>query len=496
MTQDEVDWIYNALDVCVTHEVRDRQVKTIDLVAANTSAFSHSLMAPIFEMTLRGTRIDLAKRDQILTLFKSRRAAIATNLVAIVEDGIGFKPFNYRSPTQLKQLFYGVMGFKPIKARDARGQYTPTVNRDALERLQDNWSAQCLCLHLLALRDLDKKVQFLETELDSDGRMRTSYNIAGTNTGRLSSSISDYGTGTNQQNIERELREVFIPDPGYKFCNIDLEQADSRNVGAICWNLFKDDTYLKACESGDLHTTVCRMAWPDLPWPEDRAGWRAIADQKAYRTMTYRDLAKRLGHGTNYLGTPRTMAKHSKVEIRLIEEFQAQYFKAFPAIRLWHEWVAQQIKQFGYITTPGFGRRRYFFGRPDDAATIREAVAYAPQSMTADTIDLGIRRLWREFQSAQLLIQVHDSILFQYPENLESQIVPVALDLLKVEIDLRDGKKFHVPVEAKVGWNWGDVHPNNPSGLTKWKGPNTDQRPRPVVSARWQLKDALNGPAR
>ena len=507
MSTDEVDWIYNSLDVCVAFEVYASQLEQFDEVARNTAAFSHSLMAPIFEMTLRGVLIDLEKRDKVLTDFRWKKKQLADNLTQIVEEGIGYRTgeFNYRSPAQLKDLFYRVMNFNSIKKRNANGQYVPSVDREALEKLSKHWSAQCICNYMLTLRELDKKIQFLETDIDVDNRMRTSYNIAGTNTGRLSSSSSDYGTGTNNQNIERALREIFIPDPGYKFCNVDLEQADARNVGAICWESFVEShgeqfagAYLDACESGDLHTTVCRMAWPDLKWPEARADWRAIADQVAYRELSYRDMAKRLGHGTNYLGTPRTMAAHTKVETKPIEIFQGRYFEAFLSIPEWHRSVSDQVNQFGYVQTPHFARRRYFFGRPDDSRTLREAVAYGPQSMTADEIDQGILNVWRNLPEAHLLIQVHDSILIQYPEHLEATIVPQIIELLTIKWELKRGRPFHVPVEAKIGWNWADYNKKtdeNPSGLISWKGPGCDERKRPAISNKpkaFNLQSALS----
>lgn len=510
MSRDEIEWVYNGLDCCVTREVYDAQMAAMDEVAARTAAFSHTLAAPVFEMSLRGTLIDRGKLEKNLKEFKTKHQKIAKNLTRLVEEGIGLAPFNYRSSPQLKNLFYSVLGLKPVKARNAAGVYAPTVNREALEKLQRYWSAGPLCRHLISLRELDKKISFLETELDPDGCMRTSYNIAGTNTGRLSSSASDYGTGTNNQNIERALREMFIARKGMKLCNIDLEQADARNVGAICWNNFVEShgesfagAYLDACESGDLHTQVCRMAWRDLKWGEDPALYRAVADGIAYREMSYRDLAKRLGHGTNYFGTPRTMALHTKVETSIIDIFQTRYFGAFPVIGgavgtsaryhgdNWHSWVSAQLSEYGYIITPHFNRRRYFFGRPEDDTTLREAIAYAPQSMTADQIDTGIIRLWQKLQGKVfLLIQVHDSILFEYPEDEEEWIVPAALELLKIIIPLKRGREFYVPCEAKVGWNWADQDPKkltkhglpeNYYGLAKWKGSGEDKRRRPPM---------------
>jgi hypothetical protein len=95
---------------------------------------------------------------------------------------------------------------------------------------------------------------------------------------------------------------------------------------------------------------------------------------------------------SNYLGQPKTMAGHSKVEQPLIEDFQDRYFGAFPLIGStygrshepnWHNWVKQQIWDFGYITSL-MGRRRFFYGNPADESTLREAVAYEPQSLTGD----------------------------------------------------------------------------------------------------------------
>src|SRR6516162_7019940 len=146
------------------------------------------------------------------------------------------------------------------------------------------------------MRDIAKKVSVLRTDIDPDGRMRTSYNIAGTSTGRFSSSLSDFGTGTNLQNIENRLRSVFVADQGMKFAYIDLEQAESRLVGAIEWNLFKDGVYLEACESGDLHTSVCRLAWGDvLPWTGDLETDKGLAKKPFYRQHSFRHMAKVLG---------------------------------------------------------------------------------------------------------------------------------------------------------------------------------------------------------
>lgn len=496
--QDTQDWIYNGLDCCLTEEILRATLPQLDDVTTPTYEFSKSLQAPILEMMMRGVLVNQNTKFRIMQKFEKQLAQLEHQLDRIVQEGIGVT-LNWRSPKQLGQLLYDVMQLPEQKKRNTNGIWARTTDREALENLEQYFIAEPIVHHLLLLRDIGKALGFLRTGIDPDGRMRTNFNIAGTNTGRLASSMSDYGTGTNLQNVSRDLRQVFCADPGWKFANLDLEQADSRNLGALCWELFVDalgpeeaGKYLDACEGGDLHTFVCKMCNPQLPWGEGSD--RDIADTIFYRDKSYRDGSKVLGHGSNYLGTPPTMAKHTKFPRHLIEAFQRSYFGAFPAIPRYHDYVRGQLKDFAFLTTL-FGRRRFFFGRPDNAATVREAVAYGPQSMTADEIDTGILKLWRA-NRVQLLIQVHDSILFQYREEEEDEILPWALETLKAPLVLKHGRDFVVPTEAKVGWNWGDrsdwterdflagkckesdvgTCKENPDGLKKWKG--SDKRKR------------------
>jgi DNA polymerase I-like protein with 3'-5' exonuclease and polymerase domains len=95
--------------------------------------------------------------------------------------------------------------------------------------------------------------------------------------------------------------------------------------------------------------------------------------------------------------------------------------------------------------------------------------------MTAEEINKGMLEVWRA-NKVQLLVQVHDSILFQFPEELEDEIVPWALNTLRIPLDLAGGRNFVVPTEAKVGWNWGDFAKDNPDGLVKWKGGDDRKR--------------------
>lgn len=495
-------WIYNGLDCCVTLEVFEKIVQYLDPVTRPIYDLERKLQAPILYMQTRGILVDQRARREAIAHIKESIHLLESGLDRLIQEGLD-TTLNWRSPKQLKELLYDILQLPVQRSRSSSGRMAPTTGRAALETLRAYFYAEPIVNHILLLRDLGKELGFLETGIDTDGRIRCNYNIAGTNTGRLASSISDFGTGTNLQNVKRILRKIFVADPGYKFCNIDLEQADSRNVGANCWNKFVEShgeefagAYLDACESGDLHTTVTRMARSDLPWGDDEKLWRAIADRIAYRDKSYRDLSKALGHGSNYYGQPPTMAKHAQLPVALAEQFQHRYFTAFPCIRLGHQQTIEQLRQVGHITT-FMGRRRCFFGRSNDDRTIRQAIAYEGQSPTADEVNYGMVNLFYgagPLELVQLLAQMHDSILFQYPEEAEAECVEGAIKALTVDITLKKGRSFHVPVEAKVGWNWADQERDktgavigNFDGLKKWKGADDRKRLDRPATGRWSL---------
>lgn len=504
LSPNEAAWAYNGLDVCVTAEIYTELQSQIDSDEPNISEtyqMALSKLAPIMEMSLRGTRIDEHARLSTLKELRALRDQLNEAFQYLIKEIFDIE-MNYRSPLQLKNFFYGMLKLKEVKKRNQKGFYTATTGREALESFDKYIHAKVFSRFILVLRDLEKQIGFLKSELDSDNRIRCNYNIAGTNTGRLSSSMNDFGTGTNLQNVNRKLRFPFSADPGMYLVNVDLEQADGRNVGATCWNLFIDShgeefagAYLNACEDGDLHTTVCKMVWPDAlkgePWPEDPAEWKKFCDSIiAHGQDSYRQLSKKGGHGTNYYGTPRTMGKHLHMPTKIIDEFQKNYFGTFPAIPAWHEYVIQQIADFGSLTTL-FGRRRMFFGRGNDASTHRAAIAYGPQSMTGEQIDRGLLQVWRAHPEVQLLNQVHDSILFQIPFEMAEELIPRILKTMQVTLELKRGRLFTIPLDAAGGWNWGYADKTNPWGLKAWTGSETREAPFQRRSLKQSIKAGL-----
>jgi DNA polymerase-1 len=469
----EREMTYNGLDCCITNEVYEAIKFSGNEIGSHEHAtyeFSKSLQGPVLEMNLRGVRIDQSRKLQVIDEYFEQLEILEANLERIVLEGVGMPHFNWRSNPDLQELFYNRLQIPPIRKHGR-----PTVDRNALEKMEAYTVAKVIISHMSAMREIAKKIGVLKTDIDSDGRMRTSYNIAGTDTGRFSSSYSEYGTGGNLQNIEESLRSIFISDKGMKFAKFDAKSGESYVVGAIEWNIFGDSLYLDAVDSGDVHTAVARICWPELPWTGNFAQDKDVAESPYYRHYTYRFMCKKLGHGSNYGGQPATLAQQSKLPIGVVRGFQPKYFTAFPAHERWQGWVANQLWTKGYLISL-MGRKRWFMGRRNDPDTIRAAIAFDPQGSLADIVNTAMLNIWRN-QTAQLMMQDHDALTFQYPEHLEEEILPKLRSQLIVPIKLANGRMLEIPYDCQVGWNRGKYDASkNPNGLIDYKGPDKRKR--------------------
>lgn len=461
-TQWERDQVYNGLDCAVTLEVLNRLLPQLDNHTTATYNFSRELQGPALEMRLRGVLIDQERKAAVLDDYYDYLDQLERQLDRIVLEGVGLPAFNWRANADLHRLFYERLRIPPI-LRNGR----PTVNRAALEKLEAYTIAKQIVLHLYALRDIGKKISVLRTAIDPDGWMRTSYNIAGTNTGRFSSSMSEFGTGGNLQNVEEKLRSMFITPPGYKMAKCDAKQGESFCVAAKEWNLFKDGRYLDACETGDPHTATARICWPKLPWTGILKKDKDIAEQPYYRHYSYRFMCKKLGHGSNYGGKPPTLAAQAKVPEEIVKEFQLKYFVAFPAHLRWHEWCDMQLRKFGMLVSLT-GRKRYFWGRRNEDKTLREFIAYDPQCSLAEIVNHAMVNIWRQ-NKVIVYMHDHDALTFMYPEEIEDEVAPWILENLKYPVELEHGRTLLIPYDIQVGWNRGKYDAKtNPDGLRDW----------------------------
>lgn len=491
---------YNGLDTIATYQLWSvfHTKLAADPIAHATYEQTRSLQGPAFYAMLRGILVDTEAVTRLRETLEVENRRILKVLDAITLS-LGLGVINLASPVQVKWLF------------SCFGAHPESSNREAMEQLSKaDPELAPVCNLILHWRDRAKMLTVLQPGLtDPDSRMRTYYKLTGTETGRWSSAQNALNTrnwpttsGMNMQNIKRDessdrasIRSIFTADAGMKFANIDLERADAWIVALEVFAATGDTSYLEAVESFDLHTRVSMLTWTDREWPAEPAAAIAKAKEFFYRQYDYRFMAKKLGHGTNYLGKPWTLSRQMKIPLPLAEAAQAAYFAAFPGIRRWHLAKARQLQTTGTLTNL-LGRTRRFHQRLDSDATLREAIAFLGQSGTADVLNRAILRLWASQTAGtpiEFLAQVHDSVLLQYPEDRADEAAEAITHAFAIPVTATHAGRVitkTIPVEVAIGWNWSGATDRNPDGLKK-KAPMHDQRLRLVAAPGAKAKPSV-----
>lgn len=196
-------WRYNCLDCVRTYEIDTVQQQTIQAMLPKwpqlqeVHDFQQSMFWPVLQTMIRGIRVNNASKsslsEDLSAAIKSREAWLA--------EVLGFE-LNIKSPKQMQDVFYRLFAQKPVISRKTRN---PTTDDSALEKLSIREPLlKPICDIIRDLRSLNVfRSTFLEAPVDFDERMRCSFNIAGTETYRFSSSENAFGSGMNLQNIPK-----------------------------------------------------------------------------------------------------------------------------------------------------------------------------------------------------------------------------------------------------------------------------------------------------
>lgn len=510
-------WAYNALDVTGTLEIAEVLLPRLDDKAQRTYAFERACQSPAITMMRRGVRVDTVARSEAITELKRdlRKASGAIDklpIVAEVWDGTeletGFcpkgdltpsgnlqrhkwprgvddddpakkcercgcsrkkrQPFNANSPPQTDHLLHDLFGLK--RMRNKKGEFS--CDEFVLESLgRKNPKYKSVTGAILKVRGLKKQIGFLNSKLSADGRFHSSFNVGAAWTGRWSSSKDPFGRGGNLQNVAERHRHMFVADAGMKLCYADLEQAESRTVAYVAG----DEAYIEAHLTGDVHTAVCRLVWPELPWTGDIKEDKKVANINPEWDQApghgYRFQAKRIQHGLNYGLTPQGVSAWAHIPLNAAKEIYNRYFSQFPYIKEWQAKMARLVAEQEELENP-LGRTCRLFGRPWDGHTVKQALAFIPQSTVADVINLSIWQVWKECDPdpIQLLAQVHDAIFCQYRIEAEEVALNALRDIMTIEVPIGE-RVMVIPVEVAVGQNWGKKNTDpekgrlNPHGL-------------------------------
>jgi DNA polymerase-1 len=454
-------WEYNALDVVCTleafHKLRG------ELKHYGLEEFYLSYYAPLSRtlaiIQSRGLLLDKDTRDSLKAKLTIEVEAIQSRINELAEQDI-----NPNSPKQMKEYVYGVLR---LPEQRKRGTRAVTTDDKALSTLRRKYPRHEEFINLcLEARGKRKSIgTFLKSFEDLDGRVRTSYNIAGNSrradatggaeTGRLSSSTNIYGRGTNLQNQPKWARELYVPDPDWVFWQADLSSAESY---IVAWDS-GDEAMFKILTNHSLYGE----GRPDRIYYHEFIGSLILGIKPEEVVGDLRDLAKTVGHGYNYSMGPRTLTENvnnRQPHLRFTQTTAKDCFRSLDnnlqGLVSWRHRIKSTIRQTRRLKNC-FGRQRIFFGRMEDA-TYREAYAFLPQSSIGDTVNLSLIELERRFDGRtdlQILGQVHDSIFGQCKPDALDFVRSNVVEVLQRELPMSVyGVPLRIPCEFKTGANW------------------------------------------
>jgi DNA polymerase-1 len=395
------------------------------------------------DMELAGVKVDPGRLAQLSSEFSQKIA----QLEAQAHDQAGH-PFNLGSPKQIGDVLFGELGLAGGK-KTKTGAWSTDVK--VLDDLAEQ--GQALPRTILDWRMYSKlKSTYTDTLRDAinkrTGRVHTSFALAATPTGRLSSS------DPNLQNIPvrteegRKIREAFIAEPGHVLISADYSQIELRLLAH-----FADMPSLKKAfaDGLDIHAMTASEMFGVPIQSMDAATRRrakAINFGIIYGISAF-GLANQLGIGRDEAGA-----------------YIKSYFEKFPGIRDYMERMKQFCRENGYVETL-FGRRCWYPGikasNPAERGFAERQSINAPlQGSAADIIRRAMIRMPNAIRTAglqaRMLLQVHDELVFEAPEAEAEKTAKLVREVMSTSAEPAVRISVPLVVETGIGKTWGAAH--------------------------------------
>ena len=401
------------------------------------------LVPVLSAMEREGILVDPQRLQELSSDFSKRIAELEGEI-----HGLAGKEFNIGSPKQLGEVLFGDLELPGGKKTKTGGFST---NADVLEGLAHEHE---IVAKVLEWRTLSKLRSTYTDALLKDinpqtGRIHTSYMMTGAQTGRLSS------TDPNLQNIPvrteegRKIREAFIAKPGHKLISLDYSQIELRLVAEIAGLETMRDAFRNNI---DIHVMTASEVF-GVPIE----GMDPIVRRQA-KAVNFGIIYGISAFGlANQLGVSRGDAK----------AFIDSYFEKFPGIRRFMDNVVEGCRAKGYVETL-FGRRIHL-GSINDKNPMRrnyaerQAINAPIQGTAADIIKRAMIRIPAALEKAgmtdvKMLLQVHDELIFEAPEDKAEAVVPVIREVM--ENAAKPVYDLSVPliVDGGIADNWREAH--------------------------------------
>ena len=384
------------------------------------------------EMELAGCKVDKGALVSFGEMLSEKADALEQSVYSMAGES-----FNINSPKQLGEILFGKLGL-PHGKKTKTGWST---NADVLDKLRYEAPIVGAVLEYRQCAKLRSTyADGLLKALDPDGRVRTSFQMTVTDTGRLSSREPNLQNIPTRTDLGSEIRKMFIPGPGCVLVDADYSQIELRLLAHISG----DEAMIAAFNSGgDIHTATAAQVFHVSP---------------ADVTPEMRRSAKAVNFGIVYGISAFSLSQDIGVSVAEAKAYMEAYFATFPGVRQYMDAVVEKAREDGFVETL-FHRRRDL---PELKASNfnmrsfgeRVALNMPIQGAAADIIKLAMvavhKRLNTELPDAKLVLQVHDELIVECPENQAE----AAARLLEEEMEKVVSLSVPLTAEAHWGRNW------------------------------------------
>jgi DNA polymerase-1 len=417
------------------------------LVAEHMMAVYETLERPLISVLARMERRGISINRQVLARLSGEFAQTAARVEAELQELAG-EPINVGSPKQIGDILFGKMGL-PGGSKTKTGAWSTSA------QILDDLAEQGFEFprKILEWRQVSKLKSTYTDALPTyvhpqTHRVHTTYALAATTTGRLSSNEPNLQNIPARTDDGRKIRRAFIATPGHKLVSADYSQIELRLLAeiadiAVLKQAFRDGLDIHAMTASEMFGVAVK----DMP-VEVRRRAKAINFGIIYGISAF-GLANQLGIGREEASA-----------------YIKKYFERFPGIRAYMDATRDFCRSHGYVETL-FGRKCHYPDIKASNASVRSfneraAINARLQGTAADIIRRAMVRmedaLAENRLSAQMLLQVHDELIFEVPDDEVAATLPVVRHVMQDAPFPAVLLSVPLQVEASAGDSWEEAH--------------------------------------
>ena len=401
------------------------------------------LIPVIADMERAGIKVDRDVLSRLSSDFAQRMAAFEAEAYELAG-----REFNMGSPKQLGEILFDEMGLEGGKKTKTGAWQT---GAEILEDLAAEGEA--LPRTILDWRSLSKLrstyTEALQDAINPDtGRVHTSYSMAGAQTGRLSSNDPNLQNIPIRTDEGRKIREAFIAEPGHVLVSADYSQVELRLLAHLAGiealqNAFNNGLDIHAMTASEMFDTPIEGMDPMI-----------------------RRRAKAINFGIIYGISAFGLARQLSIPREEAGNYIKSYFAKFPGIRAYMDETKAAAKEAGFVTT-AFGRKLHLKdinskNGASRAFAERQAINAPIQGSAADIIKRAMIAMPSAIEGAglkaRMLLQVHDELIFEAPEDEADRLIEVVRDTMMAAPSPALDLSVPLEVEAQAAKTWAEAH--------------------------------------